>query len=248
MGPGRAVMKHNIPRIARFLASAPCIEKRDSNLGDESSAATPIAEQPEKICGMAARYFDEKNPDTEYLNPITGDDGKPTGWTLRERIMPGAFDSVVARSPDVVCAWQHDLTKPLGRTANGTLKLATTAEGLRYECVPPNTSWGRDALESIRRGDVTGSSFRFKADGQTFKENEGSKELIRSITSFKKLGDVSPVTNPAYAGASASVREEAEEADVETRAAIAAEEEKQRDTDLRLRFSIALELADPFTN
>ena len=239
-------MKHHLPRVARFLALAPKIEKR-SDATDELASGTPVAEQPEKIVGMAARYFDPKDDGTEYRTPINDDAGQPTGWTLRERIMPGAFDGIMGKSPDVVCAWQHDLTKPLGRTANGTLRLSAVPDGLRYECVPPNTSWGRDAVESIRRGDVCGSSFRFKADGQTFREDEGRRELIRSITSFRKLGDVSPVTNPAYTGAGASIREEGEEADEETRKAIdklnkpkSTTEDEMKDSEIRNQIAATL--------
>jgi HK97 family phage prohead protease len=49
----------------------------------------------------------------------------------------------------------------LGRNKSGTLRLSVDGIGLRYEIDPPDTQAARDLIESLRRGDVSGSSFAF---------------------------------------------------------------------------------------
>jgi hypothetical protein len=74
---------------------------------------------------------------------------------------------------------------------------------LRYEIDPPDTTAGRDIVESIKRGDVDGSSFGFMPKSQTWRK-EG-KILVRELNDVD-LFDVSPVTFPAYNSTSVHVR------------------------------------------
>jgi len=159
------------------------------------------------IAGYGAVYFDTADAGTEYRTAY-GD-----GWTISERIMPGAFDAALARSDDVVALWGHDGTKPLGRRSRGTLKLSTDARGLAYEVTPPGTTWGADAVASIRRGDVEGSSFAFSlSDGVTETVDREHKTIILAITKIDRLYEVSPVAIPAYPGTAASMRSADDEA------------------------------------
>lgn len=115
-----------------------------------------------------------------------------------ERIDPSAMDT--ANISDVVALFNHDPNIVLGRTP-ATLRLSTDASGLRYEIAPPETTWARDVKESIRRGDVRGSSFAFMVrDGGDKWEKPKRKgdPYIRTITAFDAIFDVSPVTYPAY--------------------------------------------------
>ncbi len=158
--------------------------------------------QPERIVGYGAVFYDASNPGTEYRTEY-GD-----GWVSIERIMPGAFDAALARSDDVVALWSHAATMPLGRRSKGTLKLSVDTRGLAYEIEPPATTWGRDALESIKRGDVIASSFGF-AMGSGYKviEDRASKSVIYEISRIERLFEVSPVPMPAYPGTAAEARD-----------------------------------------
>lgn len=124
-----------------------------------------------------------------------------------EEIAPSAFTEVLARNPDVKALWNHNPDFPLARTSNGTLQLQQDDTGLRVELQPNDTSWGRDAYAAIARGDVDQMSFMFSVakQGDEWKKLPDGK-LLRRITNFELLGEVSPVTFPAYTQTSIGLR------------------------------------------
>jgi len=121
---------------------------------------------------------------------------------FREMILPGAFTKTVQEA-DVRALWQHDPNYVLGRTRSGTLVLSEDGVGLQYTITPPDTQWARDALVTMKRGDVTQSSFAFRTIRDEWKTVEGA--LQRSLIEVA-LFDVSPVTYPAYPQTSAHAR------------------------------------------
>ena len=121
---------------------------------------------------------------------------------FREVIAPGAFDGVL--NDDVRALFNHDANFLLARTASGTLRLSVDEEGLRYEFEPPNTTAGRDLVESMKRGDITQSSFAFTVASDSWEERDGG--MLRTINKVERLYDVSPVTYPAYPDASVGLR------------------------------------------
>lgn len=123
---------------------------------------------------------------------------------FREVIQRGAFRKVLRQDGlDVRALFNHDQNQVLGRTTNGTLTLAEDPKGLRYEVNVADTSYGRDLRVLLERGDVSQSSFAFRVDkdGQSWTDAPDGT-LIRTITNFTGLLDVSPVTYPAYAATS----------------------------------------------
>ncbi len=114
---------------------------------------------------------------------------------FRERINPNAFARSLAGAPDVVALWDHDRRAILGRTTSGTLKLSQDERGLKFEVQAPNTSVGRDVLEMVGRGDVTGASFAFTPIEQRWIETENGYE--RELLDVE-LHDVTITPNPAY--------------------------------------------------
>lgn len=124
---------------------------------------------------------------------------------FQETLLPGAFAESLAMD-DVRALWQHDTAQVLGRSKAGTLVLAEDSKGLRVEIVPPNTQVGRDALESIARGDVDQMSFGFTVPpgGEDWREDVDGM-IVRSLRKVK-LWEVSPVTFPAYPQTEVGVR------------------------------------------
>lgn len=117
---------------------------------------------------------------------------------FRELIKPGAFARSLEGEPDIRALLNHDTARVLGRTRAGTLKLTEDDAGLRVEIEPPDTSYARDLMVSVGRGDITQMSFGFmvRAGGQEWSEDDEGR-ITRTLTDLE-LFEVSPVTFPAY--------------------------------------------------
>lgn len=94
---------------------------------------------------------------------------------------------------------------PLGRTGSGTLRLAKDTRGLHFELALPDTSAGRDVRVLNERGDLRHMSFGFAAARDAWTARKAGGQL-RSLIEAKYLFDISVVTHPSYAGASAGLR------------------------------------------
>lgn len=122
---------------------------------------------------------------------------------FRETIEQGAFSEVLDN--DVRALFNHDANLILGRTLAGTLSISEDEKGLRYEIDPPDTQVARDLLVSMKRGDVTQSSFAFTVDQDSWDEDDEGR-VVRTIRKISRLFDVSPVTYPAYPDATVGLR------------------------------------------
>lgn len=146
------------------------------------------------LIGGYASVFYDGTPATEYQI-----------WDgYRERIMPGAFDDVL-KTDDVVCLFNHEDSKVLGRNTASTLRLSVDAKGLAYECDAPDVSYANDLLVSLERRDVKGSSFSFLTAEDRITNLEDGTTIIE-ILKVGRLFDVGPVTIPAYTGTDAELR------------------------------------------
>lgn len=120
-----------------------------------------------------------------------------------EYIQPGAFRNAI-KEDDVRALVNHvDGLSTIGRTASGTLELEEDKKGLKYRVKVPDTSAGRDVVELIKRGDITGSSFSFEAITDKWETIDGDE--VRTLVEVR-LFDVSPVTFPAYPDTDVAVR------------------------------------------
>lgn len=119
-----------------------------------------------------------------------------------ERIERGAFARTI-ESDDIRGLWNHNPDYPLGRTRSGTLRLQEDETGLQFVIQPPETSYARDLLVSMGRGDVDQMSFGFWVVRDRWEQTGG--QVVRNLLEVK-LFDVSPVTYPAYPQTSAQVR------------------------------------------
>ena len=126
-----------------------------------------------------------------------------------EQIQAGAFARTLKAKADVRALFNHDPNMILARTASGTLAVSEDKEGLWYGFDAPNTTAGNDVLESIRRGDVTQSSFAFSVpEGGEIFETKKDGSVLRTVVDAN-LFDVSPVTYPAYQDTDVGARESA---------------------------------------
>lgn len=123
---------------------------------------------------------------------------------FREIVARGAFSNAVG-TDDVRALFNHDANFVLGRTTSGTLVLTEDETGLRYDVVPPDTQWARDLMVSVKRGDVSQSSFAFEVLDDSWDYGTRGELPTRTIRSVR-LYDVSPVTYPAYAATTVSAR------------------------------------------
>lgn len=150
------------------------------------------------ITGLAAVYFDPANLEgTEYR----------VRHNLVERIPAGLLDQHVGEDREILGLRDHDENLFLGRRSSKTLKTQITSRGLEYEIRTPNTQEGRDTLELIHRGDISGSSFsmlRAKAM-MSVEKRSGEVVYVRTITRMDAVHDLGPVLYPAYSGTSANI-------------------------------------------
>jgi HK97 family phage prohead protease len=125
-----------------------------------------------------------------------------SGPFFKEKIAPGAFAQSL-KDHDIRALWNHNQDFPLGRTGNNTLRLIEDDNGLWGQIDMPDTQFARDALVSIRRGDVSGASFGFEVEkGGEEWNREFTERTLRKI----KLWEVSPVVFPAYQSTEISAR------------------------------------------
>lgn len=145
---------------------------------------------PPRITGYAARF----NVKSEDMG----------GW--REVIEPGAFRDSIGKD-EVVALWNHDTSKPIARTGNGSLVLEEDDKGLRMEATPDETTWAQDALKSVKAGTVYRTSFGFRIKNREKDQSLSDDGRLRTLHRVSVF-DVSPVTFPAYKQTRISVRAE----------------------------------------
>jgi hypothetical protein len=111
--------------------------------------------------------------------------------TIRRR----AFASSLQRRADVLGLYHHDTRAVLARTTSGTLRLAEDSRGLHFQMDVANTTAGRDVLESVGRGDISGASIGFRTVKD--KWQRGSTPAQRELLEVD-LFDVTVTASPAY--------------------------------------------------
>jgi len=125
-----------------------------------------------------------------------------------ETIEPGFFRNVL--NGDTVALFQHDEAFVLGRTTATppTLSLEETPTVLRSLITVADNARNREwVIDPIGRGEIRHMSFAFRVgpDGDQWGELEDGR-LLRTLKAggCSSLGDVSPVTRPAYPGTDVS--------------------------------------------
>lgn len=117
------------------------------------------------------------------------------GKTFIETIEPGTWNKALGRGNEIHFLAEHDNSKLLASTRNGSLKLTETDEGLLMEARISDTSWGRDYYNQINEGLLTNMSFGMAVLSDKWKFEDGvNKRSINDLALF----EVSVVRDPAY--------------------------------------------------
>jgi hypothetical protein len=121
---------------------------------------------------------------------------------FREIISPRAWDTAIL--DDCFAVFNHKEDNLLATYKAGTLRFLPNDEnGVNVEIDQANTTISRDCSEWVRRKEVDKMSFKFTLheDGEEWML-DAEDNLIRTITKFDRIYDVSLVTRPAYTGTS----------------------------------------------
>lgn len=156
---------------------------------------------------------DEERGDYITGQPIVFGDSYDVGGLFREIIDEGALDNTDLR--DVRFLVNHNFSMiPLARSrnnnANSTMQLEKVQGGLniRANLDTENNSTAKELYSAVSRGDISGMSFAFLVDKESWTELD-SDYPTRHIESILSVFEVSAVTAPAYEATSIEARSDA---------------------------------------
>ncbi len=170
-------------------------EYRDMTMEIRSAETDDVEQEERKVVTGYASTFNE--PYTLYEN----DD-----WRFNEVVDSRAFDNT--DMSDVIMQYDHE-GRVFARMSNNTLTVTPDEKGLLIEADLGGTELGRQLYEEIRGGYTNKMSFGFTVDGEAYedtRDSDGKTVTVRTITSIRKLYDVSAVSLPANDATSISVR------------------------------------------
>ena len=169
-------------------------EYRDMTMEVRTAETEEASDNRKMVTGYASTF---NEPYTLYEN----DD-----WRFNEVVDSRAFDNT--DMSDVILQYDH-CGRVFARISNNTLTVTPDEKGLLIEADLGGTELGRQLYEEIRGGYTNKMSFGFTVDGEDYldtKDADGKALTVRTITSVRKLYDVSAVSLPANDATSISVR------------------------------------------
>lgn len=165
------------------------------------------------MCEVRALDDSEEKGSVITGRPIVYESVTDLGW-FDEVIDRGALDG--ADLTDVRFLVNHDISNiPLARSrrnnGNSTMQLSTDYEGMSIsaELDTENNAEARALYSAVKRGDVTGMSFMFSIDEESWEDLE-SEHPTRHIIKIGSVVEVSAVTFPAYDSTSINARSSSE--------------------------------------
>ena len=143
-------------------------------------------------------------------NPIVYDSWTDLGW-YDEMIDRGALAETDLRDVRFLVNHNTDMI-PLARSRNNnensTMQMSIDDEvgmKIRVNLDTENNADARALYSAVERGDISGMSFMFTVDSDTW-EDEDTEHPKRHILSIRKVFEVSAVTFPAYEATSIQAR------------------------------------------
>ena len=169
-------------------------EYRDMTMEIRTAENEEAPEERKIVTGYASTF---NEPYTLY---------EDENWRFNEVVDDRAFDNT--DMSDVIMQYDHE-GRVFARISNNTLTVIPDERGLLIEADLGGTELGRQLFEEIRGGYTNKMSFGFTVDGEDYldtKDADGKALTVRTITSVRKLYDVSAVSLPANDATSISVR------------------------------------------
>lgn len=120
-----------------------------------------------------------------------------------EQVDASAFNKTLRDGGDVRSYFNHDPMYVLGRKGASTLRVAVDTHGVFYEADAPDTTWAKDLITSMQRGDINASSFSFRTIDDAWSETDQGYPL-RTLKEVQ-LFELGPVSDPAYDAADSNV-------------------------------------------
>ena len=154
----------------------------------------------------------EKHGDNITGVPIVFGDHYDNGF-WEETIAAGALDKTDLRDVRFLVNHNTDMI-PLARSRNNnensTMQMTVQEDGLhiRVDLDTERNSEARSLYSAVERGDISGMSFMFRVDSDTWEDLDSEKPK-RTITGISKVFEVSAVTWPAYEQTSLEARSHA---------------------------------------
>lgn len=141
--------------------------------------------------------------------PIVFNQRTDLGW-YDEIIDMGALDGTDLKDVRFLVNHNTDMI-PLARSRNNnahsTMQMSIDADGMaiRVDLDTENNADARSLYSAVERGDVSGMSFMFTVNEDTWADKE-SEHPTRTVRKIGKVFEVSAVTFPAYQQTSISAR------------------------------------------
>lgn len=154
---------------------------------------------------------EENEEHGHYLSghPIVYNERSNLGW-YDEIIDSGALDDTDLRDVRFLVNHNTDMI-PLARSrnnnANSTMQMTVEEDGMkiRVDLDTENNTEAKSLYSAVNRGDISGMSFMFAVDKDTW-EDIDTEHPTRHVTAISKVFEVSAVTFPAYEATSISAR------------------------------------------
>lgn len=124
---------------------------------------------------------------------------KRNKW-FKEIMEPGVFKRALENNVDIPMLLEHDYSKQIASTSNGTLELTEDSIGLKFKA----TIQDQELYSSIKNGEINSCSFGFVCEEAEYEfiNNKEEKRYVKDI----QLLEVSLVKNPAYIGSLVEAR------------------------------------------